>query len=407
MSLAFVVKILCDLSLWFCTAGFALSFFGSSAGTFRPAAVMVLCCALCSALRNKNRFLRLSPLAALAFCGFWVRTAADVLLLAPPCIYCAFLCVRAAFFPDYTASQNYFKTSSIALLLFVPFTVLIGHAARLEQLVLPYLLSFLSCGVLLLRILRREEQESRQWRLLLLDIVSVTLCLAAAVFLSSEPFLQALGTFFSVLYQSVVAPVIIGVAYLFTALVWLIWRAVSLIGGKRSGTDKSETQMEIGDFNFDAFHFAQAGDGRIFWKILSALAIIVFALLAVMLFKRLLAGYGAARRKNASLPEIREKIPAYGARPAGRTPLVPLNSRDIVRWYYRKFLQRAVAGGLNISPGDTSDSIARAAGSLFDPPLLRELRELYIVARYSPAVITRDDALRARSIYGRLKSKSI
>lgn len=405
MSLAFIVKVLCDLSLWFCTAGFALSFFGASAGTLQPAAVMVLCCTLCSALKNKNRLLRLSPLAALVLCGFWVRAVADVLLLAPPCIYCVFLCVRACFFPDYAACQKYFKVSSLALLLFVPFTALIGHAARLERQVLPYLLSFLSCGVLLLRILRREEQEYRRWQLELLDVISVVICLAAAVCFSSEPFLQALGVFFRVLYQNVVAPVIIGVAYVVAALIWLVWCAVSLIRGK-NGADNSETQMEIGDFNVEIFNFTQSGDGKLFWKITLALALIVFALLSVMLFKRLIAGYGVSRRKSAPLSEIRETIPVRALQPAGRSPLVPLNSRDIVRWYYRKFLQKAVAGGLNISPSDTSESIARAAGSLFDPLLLHELRELYIVARYSSAVITRGHALRARAVYSRLKSKS-
>jgi hypothetical protein len=398
---AFVVKILCATFAVVCTAGWFCRFLGLSVTS--AAAVMVLSLLLKCAKKQASVHASF-PACSLADLRYRVR-AAPLCCFWQPCIYCALLCVRADFSPIYTGVSELFKASSIALLLFVPFTVLIGHAARLEQLVLPYLLSFLSCGVLLLRILRREEQVNRQWRLMLLDAVSVILCLAAAVFFSSKAFLQALGTFFSGMYQNVVAPLIMGVAYVFTGLAWLIWRAVSLVGGK-SAADSREVQMEIGDFNFHTFKIAQSGDGWLLWKILLALAIIAFALLSAMLFKRLMAGYGAARRKSASLPEIREKIPAGASQPAGRSPLVPLNSRDIVRWYYRKFLKRAVAGGLTISPGDTSESIARAAGSLFDPLLLRELRELYIVARYSPAVITRDDALRARAIYGRLKSKS-
>jgi hypothetical protein len=406
MSLAFIVKILCDLSLWFGTAGFIFSFFGGSAGTFRPAAVMVLSCALCSVLKNKKKLLRLSPLAVLLSCAFWVHAPADALLVVPPCIYCAFLCVRAGFSPDYSACQSYYRASSAALLVFVPFAFLIGGTERTNQFVLPYLISFLSCGVLLLRLLRREEKENGEWRLMLINVVSVVLCLAAAFFLSSEPFLQAVGTFFSVLYKNVVTPVIIGVAYLFAALAWLVWRAVSLVGGK-IGSNTSDTQMEIGDFNFELFNYTQTGDGKFFGKLILAFAIIAFALLSAMLFKRLIAGYRVTQQKRASMPEIREKIPAGGTRPSGRLPLAPRSPRELVRRYYRKFLQSAVAGGLNLSPSDTSDSIAHSAGSLFDPLLLHELRDLYIVARYSPAVITRDDAQRAKLLYGKLKSKSI
>ena len=97
-------------------------------------------------------------------------------------------------------------------------------------------------------------------------------------------------------------------------------------------------------------------------------------------------------------------MPVERGRRAARVPLLaPRTPREAVRWYYRKFLLKARAGGIQVEPFDTSESVARSSEALFDPVLLSDLRSIYIAARYSPESVTDDDVKKIRELYGRLK----
>jgi hypothetical protein len=132
----------------------------------------------------------------------------------------------------------------------------------------------------------------------------------------------------------------------------------------------------------------------------TALGIIAFLLLAFLIFRRLAAG----RSRPSGDIYIKSSIEASEAsRPAFLRALAPRTPREKVRHYYKKFLLNAKSRGLIIRPSDTSESIESFAMSQYDQKLLSELREVYIVARYSSEAITKENVKLAKEIYGKLK----
>ena len=407
MDLAFEIKLLCDLSLWFSATGFILSYLSLSPMPVWPAGLILLCGFLSHLLKNGKRLLRLLPLLALAGCIAWIRSVSDALILLPPCLYCAWLCVKGRFLPDYESCLGYFQKAAPILSLFVLISFIVGAGPRVVVNALPWYITFLFSGIAMLRLLRHDEQARKEWRLWLVTLVSLVVCCAAALFLSSSAFLRAAGGALGALYRYVIQPVMMGIVYVFTGLVWLIQQVVSLFGtGARSTPAPSQAPME--SFTPDQLDGSLTGGSDLVKKILLAVAIVlaiaIFIFLAYKLFKRLAESAG----KPQDAQEIREKREAVlpgKERRSVRTLLAPRTPRDTVRWYYRKFLQKVKAGGFDLKPADTSESIARVAGHLFDPALVSELRERYIAARYSPEPVTADDVRKVREIYGKLKTK--
>ena len=406
MDMGFTAKIMCDLSLWLTVSGFIYSYFRPEPMPYWPAGLMVLCCLLCSLLKDKKPPLRLLPLLALAACGFWMRGLADAVLLVPPCLYCAWVCVRGLFSPDYSGCCGYFKPAAVILPVLLLLAALIGGGPRVEKFALPYFLTFLFCGIAMLRLLRHDGGTRKEWRLWLIDFGSLGLCCAAALFLSSPLFLGAAGGVLGSLYRFVVQPLLMGVVYLMLAVVWLFEQAVGLFRSDRPAVENTPQDL-VEDLAPELSGEAAGSGGEVLRQILVAVAVVaavvVLAVFAFRLFRKMA---GAAGRSSAetSVETRREHLRPDRARPALRSVLAPRTPRDTVRWYYRKFLLKARAAGMALRPSDTSESIARAAEALFDPALVSELRRLYLVARYSPDAVTAGDAKRARDIYGSLKT---
>jgi hypothetical protein len=138
-------------------------------------------------------------------------------------------------------------------------------------------------------------------------------------------------------------------------------------------------------------------------QIFTALGIVLFLVLAFILFRRLARGAGRTR-PSSGMRETRFTVPDTGMRRAAQKLLLPRTPRETVRWYYRKFLLKVLASGIDLAPSDTTESITRAAAALFDRELVLGLQAIYLVARYSPEAVTREDARRARTLYGKLKA---
>jgi hypothetical protein len=403
VDLAIAAKILCDLSLWFCAATAILTRFGQTDGVFPAVGIMTLCCLLCYALKDKKLPLRLLPLLGLAFCAFWIKTAVDALLLIPPCLYCVWLCAAGRFAPDYSQAISTLKISAIALTLLLVLTSLIGMGSEPARYPLPFFLVFLFSGVAMLRLLRHDERKRKEWRLWLIALASLLACCAAALFFSSEFFLHAAGAALGALYRYIVAPILTGLAYLVSAIVWVVMQVFSFLKMKKpvgeTPPKASEGVMELPDI------LEESGASGAEWlkQLLIAFAIIGFLALAFRIFRRLIGGDGASTQEK-SVQETRTPLAEIvKTQNILHAVLAPRTPRETVRWYYRKFLLKAKAGGLTIAPSDTCERIAYNASALFDPELIAALREIYIVARYSPQAITGNDARRAKELYTKMK----
>jgi len=227
MDIAFTAKIICDLSLWYCTAGFLLSFFGAKVNII-PFFIMVLCCSVSRALSGKKPAYRLYPLPVLIVSIYFVHSFADILLLIPPLLYCGWLCWSERFSPEYEISIGYYKTSALALLALSVFVLILAGTAPLAD-TFKYLILFLFSGVFMLRLLRHSEQNRRDLRLQIIDFIILVLCCAAALFLSSQLFLGTSLKVLSVIYMKLIEPLLLALSYLFVMIFWLFIKLLSLL----------------------------------------------------------------------------------------------------------------------------------------------------------------------------------
>ena len=400
MSIAFFAKFICDLSLWFCTAGFVLSYYGAQA---KPVALlaMAVCCAAASSLHLKKPHIRLLPLLLLAAPLFLIRTPADAMLYLPPVFYCIWVCIRNRFSLSYYNSYAFFKSASLVLLTLSILLLLMGQASRIEHFSLPFVISFLFSGVLTMRLLRHDDDLHRDWRLQLIDLSSLLAFYFLAFLLSSPVFLGILVKALGLLFRFVLSPLLLGVAYLMLGPIWLVLKLFSFVKYQALPEHKRETMIDDSSFNLTSLIGDVQKEGSL-ELILAALGIVAFLTLAYWFFRRI-AG-DVAKHKEGGVHEFRNAAPVAPSLAFLRQIWAPRTPRDAVRHYYRRFLhQVVVAGGFELRPCDTSESILRSLVDRYDPALLSELRGLYIVARYSSGPVTREDARRAKELFGRLK----
>ena len=134
-----------------------------------------------------------------------MRIPAELLLYIPPCLYCVWLCWKALFSPDYSGCCSYFRTALVVLVVLLLVAIVGGGASRIEKFSLPYVFIFLFCGIAMVRLLRHDEQTRKEWRLWTINLVSLVLCCAAALFLSSSLFLRAAGAALGALYRFIIS----------------------------------------------------------------------------------------------------------------------------------------------------------------------------------------------------------
>ena len=399
MNIAFAARIICDISLWYCGAGLILSLFGAASNALVPA-VMVLCCVLCDALSRRKPSYRFIPLPILAVTLLFIRSVPDALLNLPPLLYCIRLCCRSDFYPDYESSRGYYKAAAISLLAatFVFFAISGSHSA---DGVIKYLLIFLFSGVLMLRLLRHNEQNRREWRLQVIDLTLLLLCCAAALFLSSGVFLGAAGKALLFLYKIFIMPLLLGLAYALSFLFLLLSKLIVIKCPRGSVPKINSENLNLAEILGPDFA-DEASKSNLLGQLLAALGIILFIFLAFLIFRRLSKGIG---KRTGNPAEYKSSKKAVAEISSPLIALAPRTPREAVRHYYRRFLQNLLSRGHTLRPGDTSESILRAAREFYDPSLVFELREIYVKARYSPDPITKADSRRAKEISRNLKSE--
>ena len=397
MNTAFAARIICDLTLWYCGAGLVLSLAGAAAVPLVPA-LSALCCVLSSLLSRKKAQLRFLPLSLLASAFFFIRGFADFLLYLPPLIYCAYICVRADFEPDYEGSASYFRTAAPALSAALLLVVIFGGAGAAAK-VLGYFVVFLVSGVLMLRLLRHNAQNRREWRLQIIDLALLVLCCGAALFFSSGAFLGAAGGLLSLIYDKLIAPLLLALAYALSYVFLLFSGLFSIKGSEGYVLKLNSDNLDLKTI-FGPEFTDETVQSRLPAQLLTALGIIAFLVAAFFVFRHLARGAGKRSARGAMGENVR-RFAAY----APAVPfLVPARgAAETVRRCYRKFLLAMKSRGFTLSPSDTSESVLAASKGTFDPALAGELREIYIRARYSPASVTKADAKRAKELSAKLK----
>ncbi len=395
MDAAIVLKLLADMALWLAAAGF----FAPTLPFAAPALLVAACGSASAALAGKKPPVRLLPLLPVLLVFLWIHSWADALVLVPPCAYVLFAAAAGRFGVEYDSFAGVFKPAATILALAVLSAFVFAPAGAAAKNALPYTVSYVIAGVLLLRLLRHDEAARRSPGALLLGVAAPLAAVAAAVLLTGAGALGALGDALGFLYRTLVAPILMGLAYAVYGVAWAFARALRFLFSP-SGAEGNGEPVALPEIPDAGQLLPERGESPLGAQILIALGALAALFTAYLLFRKLLgtrvapAAFAAneTRSRLDGPPSSQKRAPFYA-----RTP------RDAVRRVYRRFLLLVEDAGTKLPPSATSLDAVNAAISYFDAAAAGQLRELYLLARYSAHEITRADVKRARTLLETVK----
>lgn len=380
MSLAMVLKMFSDCSLFFAILGMVDSNF--SVPLLIPAVLYGIAAGLATFFEEKN-WPVLRRLCALLpwLCLFFGENALQMILLAVPATYCSLMILFGKLELEYYTYRRFFRCSLILLgagcliaagWLFVTQSMLEGESGLDIQVLIRYGLVHTLCGIVLLRQLRlgvdtQAEGGRRQFAAMLTITATIIVCTVLA-----EPYLlQGIGTFVGAVLMVVALPfelVVQGVS-------WLIDHApertkdnmnsyVEFIEDFRESI-RSQNNMvteEVVRQEFDITRFA---------------VIVIVGLLSVVAVLLLIKSFQNARKKMEPAENVSSvpKLPKKKKEPR-------LSNRAKVRQAYRSFLREEQDLGMKLRSSDTSETVLQRIHQNTDRTSADDLRNVYLEARY-------------------------
>jgi len=404
MTVVFAAKILCDLCYYFYYAGFVAAFFGLSGSPLPAVLLMTLAVTGSWLLRNKGA-LRFAPLALLLGCLPLIHAVADAVVLIPAAIY-AVLTVKNMLLPPNRESM---LDTFTLLVKFTPiplfFAVLLGKMALYKAASLPCLLLYLVFSIFILRLLRHEEEILSRPRFQLMNAgVLLLVCLVCLAF-SSQAFLGLLGGLAGGFYRWIISPVMNLLALVATGVGWIVY---FLMKGIKPGKNKvelgtGESVLEQMEQQLEAT--GGAGDGSWLNTVAAGVVIVLCAVAAVIIFKKLME---RRERSQLALTGVqRSDLRQVESRGGRRGSILPGSPRQQVRDTYRRFLIFCMQRGMQVHLSDTSGDMLLAVQQQFwcDADAAETMRGIYIRARYSDGDITRQDAREMKQAFAKLKER--
>ena len=405
MNLAFFLKILIDLCYYSIFAAFFASIYGLTGSILPQLCLIALSAALCRMAdsRTPETPLRLLPLFLCIPAFLLPAQTAGLVILAPAALYAAWTVWSRRFHPGYYEVADQFQLALKLLAFPALMAVALLQLKRAEQFSLPYLLVFLLGSVLLLRMLRHDEETLRQPRFRLMNLLSLSgLCLVCLL-VASPWFRQAMGLVLKGIWSVVSIPIFLvavviggGLALFFDAVIPddFHFDPIQLEGFlMEMGEEEQQQQKEL----LEAVTETDPTMSYIF----SAIGILIAAVLIVLLFRWL-----AAKRHGAAIShgsEVRFSATPMAPR---EKPLTRLNARtpDLqVRYWYQQLLRKTRQEGGELSPTMNTRQQRDVEAEVFKrPELVSRLRRLYLPARYKGQA-TEQDAREAKELFQQIK----
>ena len=396
-----LMKIAADLALYYTFAGFIASFFGASSGGMLLAlAVQTAAFTLAYAVRRFGPW-RFLPLVLLALRGLVPGAGiADLIVMVPPALYEIYLISHNIYEPDWSQQVRIFSVFWKVFLAFSLLCALFRAAEQVKSIVLPFGVMMLMCSVLLTRSLRHEPQVYCQAKYQAVNLLLLCAAGACAMFLSSQLFLGACLGILRFLYSRVVSPILMALGYILLEIIKGIVWLFSLFKFK---IPVSETEQQIsGESAMELLELdGEAAPPQWLQYIAIAIGIVVAAAILIRVF-RALAGRGSSQGSERKSGEARISL----AREKGRSDDAPAGSPTArVRAQYKKFLRLAATRSLGPEMSDTSLDVSKKCRGAFDDEAVRELRDIYIEARYGAAA-NWENAQQAKKLYGKIKKSA-
>lgn len=383
MSIAMVLKIFSDCCVCFAILG------SGPVEFYVPLLIPALVCGVCAGIATFFRDKGLTGLSKVCgllpfLCLLLGEDSRQLLILGVPALYTAVTIFRGKLELEYYGYRR-FLIQSLALIgaVYVVINVWAFLAEAVNDplpgvdsgVILRYGLVHLLCGIVLQRQLRlgvRNRSEGGRGQISMLLAVAGTIVLALVV---AEPLLrQHAASILNVVVSLMAAPLVL--------VTEVFMRVVNLLSRKtpERQEDNSTVEMSEGEgFLGSAWaNFSDVGKSPDPIHIDPALVWIAFAVIALLAAAVILFRSFHKRRTDADARGLEGRVIA-----APRKKKAPrLSTRQRVRQLYREFLKSEKNRGTQVRHCDTSGDILDRLHPETDADSARQLREVYLSARY-------------------------
>ena len=347
MELIFFCRIAADLCLYFAYASFLLPYFAEARISFAPLFI-ISGAALIAYLLRKRRVLSLAVMAAALVLLLPFGWPLPFIVSLPAWIYVSYIILRQYLGATYLQQRDSLKRSCFMFLGFIILLALTANSGGIEafsERVLPYLLFFMLCAVVQLRLLRPDDASLRSPKNQLMHAGLMAVIALAGFALSRSGVYELIKQGLGLIYTRVIGPV-------FTLLVTIIATPF--------------------------FYLLK-------WVFAALLAALVIWL--IFRFFRMLLGQVRLKEGKKGISTERSALPA-AERPSVLQRMQDLTSvRGRIRAQFRQLCTKLKKEG-RLSPGDSSRSVieksigALPSGAEPDKEAWNGFRDIYVRARY-------------------------
>lgn len=406
MTLAFFLKILTDLCFYTCFSAFFAGLCGLES-TILPQLVLAAGAAALSRACwvKKPGPLRFVPLLLLAAVFALPCETAGRVILIPVAAYVLWTVWGKRFDLSYFSSADVFSLEIKLLPLPAVFALVLGQAAMIERFSIPYFLVFAFGSVMLLRMLRHDEETLRQPRFRLMNLLSLALLCLAGAAVGSPWFRQAVMSVLGAVWNVISYPIF-----------WVVGGVAAILavvlGGLLTGLLKNRDPQVLEEM-LDMMQGQEEQTEEMLEQVVSepdptrqmiftAILLILAAIVTVILFRALRNKRQAEHTQAGSQSRHRAEPLSNGEKPlsrlTARTPALQ------VRYWYQQFLKKTWEEGGGLTSAMDTRQQTGVAEDVFPEKQdsLSRLRQIYLPARYKDQA-TEQDAKEARELYKQLK----
>lgn len=408
-----VLRILFDLSFYYMFTGFYLSIFlpgwtemvSSGLGLLLLLASVLLYVIMSRARKlpdesNARTVRKVSPLVI--FCSaipaivfLFEFSVSQIIQFLPAWFFVCYSLFAGSLGTNVVEFNARFRFSQKLLLLCIPGLMFVTRLYESTQVALPYLMLYLLSAVCLKRILRKEGslRHSR-------NTLPVVFVVAASALIAGLQIRQVvvggLRFVFAAVFQFVASVFIFLFGWLGDLVVRLFgFFAVLLRNEQMVSGQGGEGLTAVAEY-----------ETAIWIQIVFAVFIltIVFIGLWFLIRSLIVFFWGKRLKRSADVAYVEQsEWLDEGARLERAKILKPREHRQVVRWYYRKYLSSGSSSGVEFEDSDTSLIVMQKFDKIFPNVQQHSFRDLYLRVRYRDGVVEKEDAEAAAGLWRQMK----
>ncbi len=397
-----ILKIMADLGFYYSVAGFFAVKYGADPAMIMAAmGIQTLAFALSFLLEEKG-LLRFAPLAlcglVFALPGLCIPFA---LIMLPPTAHLIVCAKEKTYYPSWASAADLFSLYLKVLAALALMIVLTRGFEAFAAVSVPCAIISLCSCVMLMRSMRHDIDvyTSPIYQLVNAGTAGILVLISAAV--SSKGFRSAVASAIGAFYLKLVVPVLL---FFTRVIVYLFYIAAQIIAFflrlfHVEGAEIPDYQTIYGESAEEILESEYDPDAHPMLRLIATAIVVGFAFWIAWRFFKYMQGM-VTRKKPRDTGERETRTFIGKQEEKGSRENEGLIEK--LRAQYRNFLKEYKKKSLPLEKHMTSENVLNISSAYFDLEAGKELRELYIRARYG-GLAGRDDVARAKELVKALK----